>query len=146
MLFLFIVAFIVTLIAAVYMQFGSQAERYVLQYKLDADVLFLIGGGVMALLSLQALFNSGMGLYQGYAVFAVSWMPIAFVGVKVERIQRSFHKLYEIGKDLNSKRTKVGMLEHHAVLFFIEMERINNGQNNRVHRAILAHKRYNDYK
>lgn len=141
MLFLFTVAFIVTLIAAVYMQFGSQAERYVLQYKLNAEIFFLLGSVIMALFSLQALRNSGMGLYQGYAIFAFSWIPTACIGVKVEKIQHSFDELYKIGKELDSKRTK-NMREHHAVLFFMEIERINGGQKNRVHRAILAHKRY----
>jgi len=142
MLFLFTVAFIVTLIAAVYMQFGSQAERYVLQYGFDAEALSVLGIALMALFSLVALFNSGIGMYQGYAVFAISWIPTGCIAIKVEKIQQSFQSLYEIGKELNSKREKVGMKEHHAVLFFIEMERINNGQKNRVHRAILAYKRY----
>lgn len=141
MLFLFTVAFIVTLIAAVYMQFGSQAERYVLQYKLNADAISTIGIVLMFMFCLNALRNSGLSNNQALVILFFSWIPCALIGIKVEKIQRSFDELYKIGKELDSKRTK-NMREHHAFLFFMEIERINGGQKNRVHRAILAHKRY----
>ena len=141
MLFLFTVAFIVTLIAAVYMQFGSQAERYVMQYKLDSDAVFLFGSVLMFAFSLFSLRDSGVSLNLGITILFFSWMPCGFIAVKVEQIQRSFDELYELGKMLDSKRTK-NQREHNAFLFFMEIDRINNGQKNRVHRAILAHKRY----
>ena len=68
MLFLFTVAFIVTLIAAVYVQFSSQAEKYVLQYKLDANAFLTLGSGIMGVLSLLALANSGLNIYVGFAI------------------------------------------------------------------------------
>lgn len=146
MLFLFTVAFIVTLIGAAYMQFGSQAERYVLQYKLNADGIFAVGGASMFMFSLAALSNSGLGMGLALTIIVFSWIPCALIGFNIERIQKSFDDLYELGKKLNSKRTKIGMLEQNAVTFFIEMERIHQGQKNRVHRALLAHKRHCDCK
>jgi hypothetical protein len=141
MLSLFIVAFIVTLITAVYMQFGSQAERYVMQCRLHPDA-FAFGGAVMFILALGSLSNSGFSNHIGMTILFISWIPCALIAVRIELIQKSFQELYRVGKELNPKRTKVGMKEMQAVAFFIEMERINNGQKNRVHRAILAHKRY----
>lgn len=145
MLFLFTVAFIVTLIAAVYMQFGSQAERYVLQYKLNADVMFPFGAVIMGMLCLNGLRNSGVSNGTGLALLFFSWIPAAILAIRIEKIQDSFNHLYKVGMELNSKRTKNGIAEMQAVLFFMEMQRIKEGQNNRVHRALLAHKRYHQH-
>ncbi len=142
MLSLFIVAFIVTLIIAVYMNFGSQAERYVLQYKLDAEAVALIGVIFMVMLSLNGLRNSGLSNNVGLMILALGWVPCIGIAAGVAKIQQSFNELYEIGKKLDSKRTKVGIKEQQAVRFYIEMQRINDGQKDRVYRAVLAHKRY----
>jgi uncharacterized protein (UPF0254 family) len=145
MLFIFIVAFIVTLIAAGYMQFGSQAERYVLQYRLHADVVVIFGTSTMFMLCLNGLRDSGVSNNTGLALLFFSWIPAALAGVRIEKIQDSFNDLYKVGMELNSKRTKHGFAEMQAVLFFMEMQRIQEGQKNRVHRALLAHKRYHQY-
>jgi hypothetical protein len=92
MLFLFIVAFIVTLTAAVYMQFGSQPEKYVLQYKLDAGVFFPLGGGIMGMLSLFALANSGLNIYVGFAFLLFGWVPCALIAVRIEKLQERLCK------------------------------------------------------
>ena len=144
MLFLFTVAFIVTLLAAVYMQFSPQAERFVLQYNLHPGAFFL-GAVLMTFFCLQALRNSGVSNDTGLFLLLISFVPFGLMGFKIDKIQDSFAELYELGKELNEHRTKVGMKEHHAVLFFIEMERINDGQTNRVYRALLAKKRYHQY-
>lgn len=140
-MFLFTVAFIVTLIAAAFMLFSPQAERIVLQHTLQADPFFL-GSVVMFMLCLNALRDSQLSPNLALFLMYVSWIPCMVVCVKIEQIQKSFNDLFEIGKKLDSKRTKNGIAEMQAVLFFIEMERIAKGQKNRVHRAILAHKRY----
>ena len=92
MLVLFIVAFVVTLTAAVYMQFSSQAEKYVLQYKLDADAFLILGSGIMGVLSLLALANSGLSVNLGFAILLFGWVPCALIGVRIEKLQENLCK------------------------------------------------------
>jgi hypothetical protein len=92
MLVLFTVAFVVTLTAAVYMQFSSQAEKYVLQYSPDADAFFILGSGIMGALSLLALANSGLNIYVGFAVLLFGWVPCALIGVRIEKIRENLCK------------------------------------------------------
>lgn len=92
MLALFTVAFVVTLTAAVYMQFSSQAEKYVLQYKLDADAFLTLGSGIMGVLSLLALANSGLNIYVGFAILLFGWVPCALIGVRIEKLQENLCK------------------------------------------------------
>lgn len=92
MLVLFTVAFIVTLTAAVYMQFSSQAEKYVLQYKLDADAFLILGSGTMGILSFLALANSGLNIYVGFAILLFGWVPCAVIAVRIEKLQENLCK------------------------------------------------------
>jgi hypothetical protein len=91
MLSLFIVAFIVTLIAAVYMQFGSQAERYVMQCRLHPDA-FAFGGAVMFMLALGSLSNSGFSNHTGMTILFISWIPCALIAVRIEKLQENLCK------------------------------------------------------
>lgn len=93
MLVLFTVAFIVTLTAAVYMQFSSQAEKYVLQYKLDADAFLILGSGTMGILSFLALANSGLNIYVGFIILLFGWVPCAVISVRIEKLQENLCKL-----------------------------------------------------
>lgn len=92
MLVLFTVAFVVTLTAAVYMQFSSRAEKYVLQYKLDADAFLILGSGIMGVLSLLALANSGLNIYVGFAILLFGWVPCAVIAVRIEKIRENLCK------------------------------------------------------
>lgn len=92
MLVIFIVAFIVTLTAAVYMQFGSRAEEHVLRHKLDPDA-FLLGAVCMGALSLFALANSGFSNGVGLAILFFSWIPCAVIAVRIEKLQENLCKL-----------------------------------------------------
>lgn len=91
MLVIFIVAFIVTLTAAVYMQFSSQAEKYVLLHKLDPDA-FLLGAVCMGALSVFALANSGFSNGVGLAILFFSWIPCALIAVRIEKLQENLCK------------------------------------------------------
>lgn len=92
MLVLFTVAFIVTLTAAVYMQFSPQADKYVLQYKLDADAFLILGSGTMGILSFLALANSGLNIYVGFIILLFGWVPCAVISVRIEKLQENLCK------------------------------------------------------
>ena len=94
MLVIFIVAFIVTLTAAVYMQFGSRAEEHVLRHKLDPDA-FLLGAVCMGALSIFALANSGFSNGVGLAILFFSWIPCALIAVSIEKHQQNLCKLWK---------------------------------------------------
>ena len=92
MLVLFIVAFVVTLTAAVYMQFSSQADKHVLQYKLHPDA-FAFAGVIMLMLALNGLRNSGLSNDVGITLLFTSWMPCALIAVRIEKLQENLCKL-----------------------------------------------------
>jgi hypothetical protein len=91
MLVLFIVAFVVTLTAAVYMQFSSQADKHVLQYKLHPDA-FAFAGVIMFMLALNGLRNSGLSNDVGITLLFTSWMPCALIAVRIEKLQENLCK------------------------------------------------------
>lgn len=102
MLVIFIVAFIVTLTAAVYMQFGSRAEEHVLRHKLDPDA-FLLGAVCMGALSIFALANSGFSNGVGLAILFFSWIPCALIAVSIEKHQQNLCKLSVTPAGLNAQ-------------------------------------------
>ena len=91
MLVLFIVAFVVTLTAAVYMQFSSQADKHVLQYKLHPDA-FAFAAVIMFMLALNGLRNSGLSNDVGITLLFTSWMPCALIAVRIEKLQENLCK------------------------------------------------------
>jgi hypothetical protein len=128
MLALFIVAFVVTLTAAVYMQFSSQAEKYVLQYKLDADAFLILGSGIMGVLSLLALANSGLNVNLGFAILLFGWVPCALIGVRIEKIQENLRimKLQLLDDKINCG------WDHSEEYYVIRLVKFPNGEVKRM--------------
>jgi hypothetical protein len=73
------------------MQFSSQADKHVLQYKLHPDA-FAFAGVIMFMLALNGLRNSGLSNDVGITLLFTSWMPCALIAVRIEKLQENLCK------------------------------------------------------